>query len=88
VSWGSSSPASPAEGVVPPCTAPVRPHLKHWAQLWALVKERHETIGVCPEEGDQDGAGSRGRDLRGAAEVTWLVQHGDVKAEGDLITEK
>ena len=35
---------------------------------------------MCPEDGDQDGERSQGQDLRGVAEVTWLVQLGEEKA--------
>ena len=37
---------------------------------------------MCPEKGVQDGEESRGQDLGAAAEVTWLVQLGEEKAEG------
>ena len=40
---------------------------------------------MCPEEGDQGGERSRGQDVRAVAEVTWFVQLGEEKAEGDLI---
>ena len=42
----------------------------------------HQTTIACPEEGDQDGERSQGQDLRGAAEIAWLVQLGEEKAEG------
>ena len=37
---------------------------------------------MCSEEGNQYDEGSRGQDLREAAEVTWFVQLGEEKAEG------
>ena len=37
---------------------------------------------LLSEEGDQDSEGSQGQDLQGVAEVTWLVQLGEEKAEG------
>ena len=42
-------------------------------------------IGVCPEEGKQDGERSWGQDVQGAAEVTWFVQLEAEKVRGDLL---
>ena len=37
---------------------------------------------VCSEQGNQDSERPQGQDLQAAAEVTWLVQPGEEKAEG------
>ena len=71
------------EVAVPLCTALVWPHPRVLcAVLGTSVDEGDQTVGVCPEEGNQDGERPRGQDLQGVAEVTWLVQLGEEKAEG------
>lgn len=37
---------------------------------------------MCPEEGEEDRERAQGLDCQGEAEVIWLVQLGDSKAEG------
>ena len=51
------------------------------AVLGTTVQKGKETVGECPEEGDEDGEGPGGEDL-GAAEVTGPVQPGEEEAEG------
>ena len=55
------------------------------AVLGASIQEGPWTIAACPEKGSQGGEASRGQELRGAAEVTWLVQLGEEQARGALI---
>jgi len=85
VSWGASSPASPAgwgRGLSPCALHWCSPTSSPGCSLGASVHEAHQTIRACPEEADQDGEVSRGQDLGGVAEVTWLVQPREQKAEG------
>ena len=50
------------EVIVPLCTGAAPPQVL-CAVLGASIQEGHQTIRMCPEEGDQDGERSQGQDL-------------------------
>jgi len=52
-----------------------------WIVSGTSIYEGHETIRVCPEEGDHDER-SLAQNLQGAAEVTRYVLSGEEKGEG------
>jgi len=68
--------------VIVPIYTGLAPHQVLCAVLGASIYKGHQTIRVCPEEGDQDGERPGVPDLQEVAEVAWLVQFGEEKAEG------
>ena len=63
------------------CASPTSPRAL-CAVLGTTVQKGCNTVGECPEEDDEDGEGTRGEDVRRAAEVAWPVPPGEEEAVG------
>ena len=72
------------EGIVPLCSALVRPHLQHCVQVWGLQYKKDRELLERVQRSHKDDQGAAAPPLQRQAEGAGLVQPGEEKLQGDL----